>query len=598
MIRATLSRLVVASLFACAALIHPAFGAASTTPFFIEAEDFNFDGGRSLPEASEPGYLGGAYDGLAATHEVDYFSFSAEVIDNGVPPGSVYRMGESPNVPLNESNGDRQRGEFELTVNYRIGWAGNFWLNYTRKIPEDDYHVFVALSGVGFTMTGELDLVTSDPSVPEQTTERLGTFRAPSSGGWGANSLVAMKDADGQRATVRLGGAEPVTLRAHINTDFDYLMLVPARANTPIARPQVTLAIPADGAILDPIPDFRFVIKDAETAVVIESLVLQVDGRDVAAMVEDTEEGATVTYTPATPYAAGSEHAFQLSYTDDADPPVALSVAGTFGIVGGGKAMPFFIEAEDFNYDGGLAKPEASVMPYPGGAYDGLSAVPGVDYDASSEPLSDGVPPADNYRKGESPNVPHNNSAGDRQRGSIEMTVNYRIGWAGNFWLNYTRTFPEGHYQVFAACSNPDGNIGAHLWKVLSDPSQPDQELEDIGVCSGPKTSGWGSNQLAPLLDAEGSTHVIRLAGPTTIRVTGAQGDFDYLLFAPVQSAPPVKPTLAVTRLADGKVELRFQGILQAADAVTGSYQDQLQAQSPFTVTPSETRKFYRARSP
>ena len=40
----------------------------------------------------------------------------------------------------------------------------------------------------------------------------------------------------------------------------------------------------------------------------------------------------------------------------------------------------FSIEAEDLNYDNGKAKPEASVMPYKGDAYNGLDAVFDVDY--------------------------------------------------------------------------------------------------------------------------------------------------------------------------------------------------------------------------
>ncbi|MDH7503525.1 MAG: hypothetical protein QHJ82_12550, partial [Verrucomicrobiota bacterium] len=58
---------------------------------------------------------------------------------------------------------------------------------------------------------------------------------------------------------------------------------------------------------------------------------------------------------------------------------------------------------------------------------------------------------------------------------------------------------------------------------------------------------------------------------------------------------PPQPPALSVGLDAQGKIVITFEGTLQAADEVTGAYTD-VAGTSPLTVTPTGTKKFYRAR--
>lgn len=200
----------------------------------------------------------------------------------------------------------------------------------------------------------------------------------------------------------------------------------------------------------------------------------------------------------------------------------------------------FYIEAEDFNYGGGQYKPEASQMPYYGGAYDGLSAVHDVDYHRGNNESA-----ADEYRRGESPNVPmtQNMKPEDLDRGSWVATVNYRLGWIqeGN-WLNYTRDFPDGHYRVYAALSHPDTRpdmMRGSLQRVVSGADTTSQVLEELGTFSAPGSGGWGVNNLVPLRDADGQQVILHLSGLTTLRFTTGQGDFDYLKFESI-AAPQI----------------------------------------------------------
>lgn len=198
----------------------------------------------------------------------------------------------------------------------------------------------------------------------------------------------------------------------------------------------------------------------------------------------------------------------------------------------------FYIEAEDFNYDGGESRAAASVMPYLGGAYNGLAAVHDVDYHRNNFEGS-----ADEYRQGENPNVPMtaNLKPEDVDRGSWVVTTNYRLGWInGGNWMNYTRDFPDGHYRVYAALSidntNPDSMRGS-LQRVTSGATTTSQTLEQLGSFSGQGSGGWGVNGLVPLKAPAGEELVLHLSGPTTLRFTTGAGDFDYLKFASI--APP-----------------------------------------------------------
>src|SRR5207237_5380991 len=62
----------IAAIFAAGAagMCKPA--ALPSLPFFIEAEDFDFNGGQHKGEADLMPYLGGAYADLSATAEIDY----------------------------------------------------------------------------------------------------------------------------------------------------------------------------------------------------------------------------------------------------------------------------------------------------------------------------------------------------------------------------------------------------------------------------------------------------------------------------------------------------------------------------------------------
>jgi hypothetical protein len=190
--------------------------------FYIEAEDFDYNGGQHKTEADRMPYYGGAYEGLGAVQGVDYFGGSPD-------PSDVYRSGENPNVGIT-GNIDSSRGSFTVTTGFKVGWNNvGDWYEYTRNFPSGTYNVYARLASGGSDEHAQLALVTSGAATPNQSIVSLGTFDAPATGGWDTFASVPLRTDSGDLAALRLGGAQ--TLRFTVlpgNLDYNYLALVPA----------------------------------------------------------------------------------------------------------------------------------------------------------------------------------------------------------------------------------------------------------------------------------------------------------------------------------------------------------------------------------
>jgi hypothetical protein len=219
----------------------PTTNAPSTPNFVIEAEDFNFGGGQTMPAASVIPLTTAPYNTQGAVTEVDYHVIG-DVTDAG---SDFYRTNELPHVPINENNGfnSGDRGLFIRTNNFKIGWIDSGeWFNYTRTFPDGSYNVWAAIShGGGATdrTSGSLQLVTGGATTTTQTTQALGTFDAPgATGGWGNNRLVPLMSG-GSRAVVPLSGTQTIRYTAG-SGDYDYLVFVKTTGNVVPPGPRIT----------------------------------------------------------------------------------------------------------------------------------------------------------------------------------------------------------------------------------------------------------------------------------------------------------------------------------------------------------------------
>ncbi|MEW6155795.1 MAG: hypothetical protein AB1813_00070 [Verrucomicrobiota bacterium] len=555
--------------------------------FFVEAEDFDFDNGQSKVEADDLAYTGGAYADLGAVRFVDFNN------DDG-NDSNLYRIGESPNVNMDSVLGNRwsadRPGPFgsfrQVTINHKIGWVGGGnWGNYSRTIPAGTYTAYAALSFDGVApgqLNANLALVTAGAGTANQTLKSLGNFNARGSAGWGANDLVGLVGPDGSQGVFKLPGGR-VTIRFNMASgDFDWFTLVPVSG----VPPKVVAASPGNGAYLSRNKPIRVQIQDFDTAVNATSIKFNLDGAEVNATVNKNGDVTTVEYLPATPFDPLSWHTYTVSFSDNGTPARNFSVTARFQTGALGAPGDFVIEAEDMNYDSGKTLDVASVMPYLGGAYNGLGAVNGVDY------VTDDGNDSNVYRLGETGNniqITDNLNTTDvfgsqlgKDRGTWDMTANYRIGWIGGpDYFNYTRTFPAGDYNVYVALSfdgNNPGQLHGTLHRVTTDPTQPNQATELLGTFDAPGTNyrgGWGASDLVAMKDGNGNLSIVHLEGTQTLRYKADSGDFDYLAFVRT-SAPPPPPKFTVFRLQAGNIHLEWEGggTLEVSDSVTGPWVD------------------------
>jgi hypothetical protein len=336
------------------------------------------------------------------------------------------------------------------------------------------------------------------------------------------------------------------------------------------------------------------VIVDGSSPIDQNSIQIKINGTAVSPITKNkVGNETTVTYTQ--PLPANQLVTVDLLWTDSG--ARSSTWAFTTGPLPGNT---FVIEAEDFNTGGGQTVAIASTMPYTGNAYSNLAAVLDIDYSRNNQadsPL---------YRIGEVNNVPMDPGPGDFDRGGWDMTVNYKIGWAGNgHWYNYTRTFPAGSYNVYAALSHGDSPastnvIGGSLQLVTAGQTSTNQTLTQLGTFSGPRTGGWGANRLIPLMSG-GSVASVPLSGQQTIRFTLSDGDYDFLAFVP---SAPAGPQFSPPVLSNGSFTLQWTTApgttLEQTDSLTPpNWQPAPNQANPQTITPGVTgSRFYRIKGP
>ena len=333
----------------------------------------------------------------------------------------------------------------------------------------------------------------------------------------------------------------------------------------------------------------KIVLEDGETAVTTESVKMQFDRVDVTPTVTKTGTETTATYQPPAPLEAGSTHRVDVWFLD-------RRVNWSFS-VGPLPTPKFFIQAADFNYDSGKTVPAASVMPYDGTAYAGLGGVVDVDL----HPGGDGDQPW--YRFGYNGGVPMSLS-NDRDRGVCEVACDFRIGWVGGGqWWNYTRDFPAGAYNVYAAISYDGTGAGqchATLQEVAG-ATTSNQTLTPLGIFDAPGThdiGGWGANALVPLKDAGGNMVELTLGGAKTLRYSATSGDWDYMLFIPPSAVAPKITKVQVNTDGTLTIEWTGGGTLQYTASLTPPIQwtDVTGQQSPFTFQPPAKTLFGRIK--
>lgn len=198
--------------------------------FVIEAEDWDFDGGKTLSAASVMPYFGGAYSNLNSVRGIDW-------AQRGQPDPSVkYRPFGGGFLNFDVVN-DPLRGDWSVTQDFALRSliGTNEWRNYTRTFPAGRYRVFARMTpSRDAESRAALGQVIAGVGTTNQTVVSWGEFVLPrtfANTPWAMVPLTATNGAPvevelGGEATVRISGAGSFSLMLGMN----HLVFVPIDA--------------------------------------------------------------------------------------------------------------------------------------------------------------------------------------------------------------------------------------------------------------------------------------------------------------------------------------------------------------------------------
>src|SRR6476660_2749037 len=120
-----------------------------------------------------------------------------------------------------------------------------------------------------------------------------------------------------------------------------------------------------------------------------------------------------------------------------------------------------------------------------------------------------------------------------------EVNVGFFDGGTGSDlpnWMNYTRTYPTGPFNVYTRVAFGGGASSSTLYTVTSGVGTTTQTTNSLGTFTLPNTGGWQSYSWVPLRDANGNLVRVDLGGIATLRLTagsGGGGNNNFLMLAP-----------------------------------------------------------------
>ena len=235
--------------------------------FVIEAEDYNYGGGKTVAAASVAPLAASIFYGLDGLPGIDFHLVNQSTSDPTVN-GNVYRDGYVDtngtavafpvlpealgNVDVLDDVGNGDRGDTTLSHNYKIGWGDTGeWYQYTRDFPAGTYNAVagVGQDGRGVTNVGvSLSLVTGDITKTNAATTVLGSIISDGTGAWSSDDYIPFKDPSDptKLASFTLGANTTVRFTITVGgPDLDFLMFY--KVGGTVALP--TVSIGADGKI-------------------------------------------------------------------------------------------------------------------------------------------------------------------------------------------------------------------------------------------------------------------------------------------------------------------------------------------------------------
>jgi hypothetical protein len=469
--------------------------------FLWEAEDFDYSGGLYINNpilSSTP--TAGSYFGVVGTQDIDEN-------DTGHNGPELYRAGDYMATSL---TGDTPRQKFltaQLTdpniKDYNVSYFDSGeWVNYTRSFPAGKYNIYARLASGAGNSTISLSKVTSGQGTSTQTTTPLGSFKYTGTG-WDSYQYVPLTDAYNNLVAVDLNGV--TTLRATAGAgNMNFFLIVPAQLDLPV------IANPYPNMLLQVTNKFSFSVTSPSATIPTNNIHLTLNGADVSSnlVISGSSTSRAVSY-------AGLKT--NTSYTAVINVTDANGSAATSTIRFDTFNALFQWEAEDWDYSSGLF-----VSPWSPCAYAGLNGAEGTDFhdvnNQGNHPYRSDAMSAD--------------AANDIPRTAFVGTNDYAIGYfAVSEWVNHTRNYPAGTYNVYGRFAAGGGTSYMNLSRVSNGVASV------LGAFTIANTGGWSTYDYVPLRDSLGNLLELTMpaSGSSTMRLThtgGSDANVNFLMLA------------------------------------------------------------------
>lgn len=490
-----------------------------TPAYVFESEDFDYDGGKYIDNPQT-----NAYRGLTAVADVDAYNTDGN---------SDYRPSGNANAPgglATEGCGDKTRVQYVGTgmTDYDVGWTGGGdWGNYTRHYPKGTWNIYVRASNPNSAQANAFELYLDG--------NLLGQFAVPNTGGWQTYTFVPLTDSTGAIVDVEFDG-NVHTLQEKVvggSYNMNYFMFLPKPTAPPPTDVELGNLYPDGGHQFQATNLFAFEVTSA-SGINPADITVQLGATTLEGVASSKILTAASGLTIA-PLASGfvvktpvtSNLVYNAFIQVDQPGKEAFSTNILFDTITPACTW----EAEDWDYNGGqfFDNPQTN-------SYTGLDGIENVDF---ARPSTGGG--SAYSRVGLA-----SENASDVARWDHDGFQDYDIGnnGAGN-WVNYTRTWPAGIYNVYIRIANGTGTSVAeagYLSSVDSGLGTENQQTTQLGSYSSAPTGGWQKYVWRPLRDSGGNLMRFKGGSVKTLRhtVTGGNANQGFYLLMPAD--PSIRP--------------------------------------------------------
>ena len=525
----------------------------------VEAEDFDFDPANGPFPSYNKRYIDTVSNTPPGVPNIN--SYEGQVgtlnIDEG---GGVSALGHAQYRPADgvatTPVTDLARRQFQNgALDYNVGFlAIGMWQQYTKTYPTGTYNIYarVASGANQGTYYSSLSQVLAGWGSVNQVIQHIGSFAVPTTGGYSAYFYAPLIDRFGNYAQMSFNGTNTLRVRQIVNNqtetpalqnnlggiNINFYMLVAPRTDLP----RVDSVYPNGFTPMQQTNTFAFVASNPTYGITTNNIVLTLNGVNITNLVFSGSSASwNVSYPGLQP---NTNYTAVITITDNNGQMHTTTVSfDTF------SPNDYTWEAEDFDFDpanspisngSGLRfidNPTLTSSNYANSYYGQtgdldvdystlfttVSPVPAV-YRTSALNVNNVIPievTAENLRP----------AYLNAQLAQVNPNVlDYDIfDLTNTAWINYTRTFPTGNFNVYANMAVGTGQVNVQCAQVIGGSTNA------LGYfrATGDNYVTWQSAEL--INTNTGAPIVLALGGVKTLEITGTGAErINYYILVPV----------------------------------------------------------------